>query len=69
MYQKINKMIKDLELRGRSASTIKNRIFTLKCFSKFYNQPPELLGEQQIFDYLDYCINEKKCKCFLRDRK
>ena len=63
MYQKIDKMIKDLELRGRSEATIKNRVITLKCFSKFYNQPPELLGEQQIVDYLDYCINEKKlCK-------
>lgn len=63
MYQKIDKMIKDLELRGRSASTIKNMVYTLKSFSKFYNQPPELLGEQQIINYLDYCINEKKlCK-------
>lgn len=63
MYQKIEKMIKDLELRGRSPSTIKNRVIQLECFSKFYNQAPELLGEQQIVDYLDYCINEKKlCK-------
>lgn len=63
MYQKIDKMVKDLELRGRSASTIKNMVYTLKSFSKFYNQPPELLGEQQIINYLDYCINEKKlCK-------
>lgn len=63
MYQKIDKMVKDLELRGRSASTIKNMVYTLKSFSKFYNQPPELLGELQIINYLDYCINEKKlCK-------
>lgn len=63
MYQKIDKMVKDLKLRGRSASTIKNMVYTLKSFSKFYNQPPELLGEQQIINYLDYCINEKKlCK-------
>ncbi|EOH9903740.1 MAG: site-specific integrase [Clostridium celatum] len=63
MYQKIDKMVKDLELRGRSASTIKNMVYTLKSFSNFYNQAPELLGEQQIINYLDYCINEKKlCK-------
>ena len=63
MYQKIDKMVKDLELRGRSKATIKNRVITLKRFSKFYNQSPELLGEQQIVGYLDYCINEKKlCK-------
>lgn len=60
MYQKIDKMVKDLELRGRSASTIKNMVYALKSFSKFYNQPPELLGEQHIINYLDYCINEKK---------
>lgn len=63
MYQKIDKMVKDLELRGRSKLTIKNMVYMLKSYSKFYNQPPELLGEQHIINYLDYCINEKKlCK-------
>lgn len=57
MYQKIDKMIKDLELRGRSKSTIKNMVCIMKCFSRFYNQPPEMLGEQHIINYLDYCIN------------
>lgn len=60
MYQKIDKMIKDLEIRGRSQNTIKNMVLTMKNFSKFYNQPPELLGEQDIINYLDYCINVKK---------
>lgn len=59
MYQKIDKMIKDLELRGRSKATIKNMVFTMKNFSRFYNQPPELLGEQHIISYLNYCINER----------
>lgn len=63
MYQKIDKMVKDLELRGRSKQTIKNMVYMLKGYSKFYNQPPELLGEQDIINYLDYCINDKKlCK-------
>lgn len=60
MYKKIDKMIKDLELRGRSKSTIKNMTCIMKSFSRFYNQPPELLGEQHITNYLDYCINVKK---------
>ncbi|MBL4934189.1 tyrosine-type recombinase/integrase [Clostridium sp. YIM B02515] len=60
MYQKIDKMIKDLEIRGRTPNTIKNMGWSIKNFSKFYNQPPELLGEQDIINYLDYCINQKK---------
>ena len=37
MYQKIQKMIKDLELRGRSNDTIKNRVYIIENFSRFYN--------------------------------
>mgnify|MGYP003488065895 FL=1 len=60
MYQKIEKMIKDLELRGRSKDTIKNMVCAMNSFSRYYNQPPETLGEKQIIQYLNYCINERK---------
>ena len=60
MYQKIEKMIKDLALRGRSEPTIKNMVCTMKAFSRFYNKPPELLGEHEIINYLEYCIKTKK---------
>ena len=60
MYQKIEKMIRDLELRGRSKNTINNMVCTMKAFSRFYNQSPELLGEKQIITYLEYCIKTKK---------
>ena len=60
MYQKIEKMINDLELRGRSEDTIKNMVFTMKAFSRFYNKAPELLGEPEIINYLEYCIKTKK---------
>jgi len=60
MYQKIKKMIKDLELRGRSQPTIKNMVCTMNAFSRFYNKPPELLGEHEIINYLEYCIKTKK---------
>lgn len=60
MYQKIEKMIKDLELRGRSNDTIKNHVYIIENFSRFYNKSPELLGEPEIINYLEYCIKTKK---------
>lgn len=63
MYKSIEKMIKDLELRGRSNDTIKNRVYIIENFSRFYNKPPELLGELEIINYLEYCIKTRKlCK-------
>lgn len=43
MYQKIGKMVNDLELHGRSEETIKNMVCTMKTFSRFY-------GKHQRFD-------------------
>ena len=60
MYQKIEKMINDLDLRGHSEKTIKNMVCTMNAFSRFYNKPPELLGEREIINYLKYCIKTKK---------
>lgn len=60
MYQKIEKMINDLELRGHSEKTIKNMVCTMNAFSRYYNKPPELLGEPEIINYLEYCIKRKK---------
>ena len=50
MYQKIEKMIKDLELRGRNKPTIKTMVCTMNVFSRFYNKPPELSGEHEIIN-------------------
>ncbi|MFU7517750.1 tyrosine-type recombinase/integrase [Clostridium sp. HCS.1] len=60
MYKKIEKMIKDLELRGRSKDTIKNMVCAMNRFSRYYNQAPETLGETEIIQYLNYCINDRK---------
>ena len=60
MYKKLKKMIKDLELRGRSKDTIKNMVCAMNSFSKYYNQRPKTLGEKQIIHYLNYLINDKK---------
>ena len=59
MYKSIEKMISDLELRGRSKDTIKNMTFAISTFSKHYDSPPENLGEKEIINYLKYCINER----------
>ena len=54
------KMKMDMELRGYSPKTIKNYINHVSSFAKFYNKSPELLEENEIRDYLHYCIMEKK---------
>jgi site-specific recombinase XerD len=54
------KMKMDMELKGYSPSTIKNYIYQVSNFSKFYNKSPELLKEKEIRDYLHYCIMERK---------
>jgi len=38
MYQKIKKMIEDLELHGRSNNAIKSRVYIIDNFSIFYNK-------------------------------
>ena len=53
-------MINDLKLRGRSEDTIKNMVCTIKTFSRFYDKAPELLGEHEIINYLEYFIKTKK---------
>jgi site-specific recombinase XerD len=53
-------MINDLELRGCSKNTNKNRVNVVENFSRFYNKPPELLGQHEIINYLEYCIKTKK---------
>jgi integrase/recombinase XerD len=55
-----SKMIMDMELRGYSQKTIKNYIYQVACFARFFNKSPELLGEEEIRKYLHYCITERK---------
>ncbi len=54
-----NKMKTELVLRGYSPTTIKHYIENVSRFAKHFNQSPELLGEDQIREYLHYCIMEK----------
>ena len=55
-----NKMIMEMELRGYSSRTIKNYTLHVANFAKFYNKSPEFLGENELREYLHYCITKKK---------
>lgn len=54
-----DKMKIELELRGYSPTTIKYYIENVSRFAKHFSQSPELIGENQIREYLHYCIMEK----------
>lgn len=60
MLNLLLKMKMDLELRGYSPITIKYYLSYVDRFSEFYNQSPELLGEDHIREYLHYCITKLK---------
>jgi len=49
-----------MELRGYSPKTIKNYILHVSTFSKFHNKSPELLGEEEIREFLHHCITVRK---------
>lgn len=55
-----NKMKMDMELRGYSPITIKYYIEHVSRLAKHFNKSPDLLSEDQIKEYLHYCITEKK---------
>jgi len=50
----------EMELRGYSPKTIKNYIYHVSGFVRFYKKSPSLLGESEIRQYLHYCITEKR---------
>lgn len=54
-----NKMKFEMELRGYSPKTIKNYLLCVSNFAKHYNLSLELLGENEVRNYLHYCITEK----------
>ena len=49
----------DMELRGYSPLTIKNYLLCVSNFSKHYDMSLELLGENEVRNYLHYCITER----------
>ncbi len=55
-----SQFIQQMQLKGYSENTIQSYVDCLIGLSKFYNSSPDLLSDQQIRDYLQHCIVEKK---------
>lgn len=55
-----NQMKFDMELRGYSPLTIKNYILCVKNFAEHYEKSLDQLGENEVRNYLHYCITERK---------
>jgi integrase/recombinase XerD len=53
------KMKMDLELRGYSPATMEYYIGNVMRFAQHFKKSPDLLGENEIYEYLHYCITEK----------
>ena len=54
------RFIEDLELRNLSPSTTRAYVRAVAQFAQFFGKSPELLGPEQIREYLLYLIREKK---------
>lgn len=53
-------MLMELELKGYSPTTKKIYLENVKAFVRYYNQPPDQLGDEDIRRYLYYLYTEKK---------
>jgi len=60
MDDAIEKMVQDMQLRGLSEGTQINYISRVKILQRFYGRPAEELGEEEIRDFLQHLITEKK---------
>ena len=58
MYQLIEKMTDDMQLRGYSPKTIYAYISHVKRFEKHFEKHPARLGEKQIRQYLLHVISQ-----------
>ncbi|MCL2576945.1 MAG: site-specific integrase [Defluviitaleaceae bacterium] len=56
----IQKMERDLEVRGRSPMTIKDYKIKVRMYQDYYDKPANQLGEEEIIKYLHYLLKEKK---------
>ena len=69
----IEKLVRDIELRGLSKGTEKNYCERINLFQEHFKKPASELGEQEIREYLHYLRNDKKlststvnmCNCAL----
>lgn len=55
-----NKMIQQMQLKGYSSRTIENYTKSIIGLAKYYKTAPDLLSQQQIRDYIQYNLIERK---------
>ena len=55
-----NKMIQQMQLKGFSVRTIENYTKSILSLAKYYKTSPDLLSQEQIRNYIQYQIIEKK---------
>jgi site-specific recombinase XerD len=56
----LERLEQDLELRGKSASTIKEYVSKVHLYQEYYGKPADELGVESIQEYLHYLLTEKK---------
>ena len=58
--QILEKLVKDLELRGRSPDTVEDYADRVRRYQDYYDKPADQMGEKEIIDYLHYLTTERK---------
>ena len=58
--QILEKLVKDLETRGRSEDTVRNYHIHARLFQDHFDKPADQMGEAEIAEYLHYLIKVKK---------
>lgn len=56
----LQKLVKDLEVRGRSPATVDEYYERVRRFQDYYGKPANQMGESEIIDYLHYLATERK---------
>jgi len=56
----LQKLIKDLEVRGRSIATIKEYESRVRLYQEYHNKPADQMGEEEIVDYLHHLATDVK---------
>jgi site-specific recombinase XerD len=55
----LQKLVKDLEMRGRSIDTIRDYTSKVRLYQDYYDKASDQMGETEINEYLYYLLTEK----------
>lgn len=50
----VQKLVKDLEVRGRSIGTIRDYTSKVSLYQDYFGKPADQMGEAEIYEYLHY---------------